>query len=161
MSEQCGPELWHGSNGGYNNHGCRGPDCTDAHRRANRGETTRTIRKQPDEQPMPVEWQPTPKGIGRVAGAGKATWLLGDQPNMPGALCKNADPHDNPWFPHGNANAKRYKATVQHAKETCAMCPHQQACAEWATDNYEVGIWGGLTDAERKAIREARKSEAA
>lgn len=36
MSDRCGPEKWHGTDGGYNNHKCRGDECRAAHAKAQR-----------------------------------------------------------------------------------------------------------------------------
>lgn len=43
---------------------------------------------------------------------------------------------------------------IRHARQLCAACPVQQACADWALDTRQPdGIWGGLTPEERRAGR--------
>ena len=82
-----------------------------------------------------------------------SSWL-GDHPNFPEALCRDADPKRNPWFPEGASSSNDRKFQVIHAKETCALCPHVDACRQWAVDHPdEVGIWGGTTEADRRKIR--------
>jgi WhiB family redox-sensing transcriptional regulator len=45
-------------------------------------------------------------------------------------------------------------ARERRAKQVCASCGVQAACLEQALDNGErYGIWGGLTDLERKHLR--------
>lgn len=49
---------------------------------------------------------------------------------------------------------------VEEARAICALCPVQETCLEYALANGEkLGIWGGLTEKERRRIlRERRKS---
>lgn len=54
------------------------------------------------------------------------------------------------WFPeagHGTASE------VLYARSICNNCEHQTECAEWAIHNERYGIWGGLTELDRKRIR--------
>ncbi|OKJ52494.1 transcriptional regulator [Streptomyces sp. CB02009] len=47
--------------------------------------------------------------------------------------------------------------STHDAKATCAGCPVRQACMNWALDNgEEYGVWGGLDERERRALRRAR-----
>lgn len=40
------------------------------------------------------------------------------------------------------------------AKEVCAKCPYRLACLKYAmTDPSLIGIWGGLTEKERAALK--------
>ena len=49
---------------------------------------------------------------------------------------------------------------VNEAKAVCAECPVKDACLEYALANGEkFGIWGGLSERERRAIRRARWRE--
>ena len=46
------------------------------------------------------------------------------------------------------------------AKAICRGCPIRLTCLEYALDyNEEWGIWGGLTEIERKNLRKARIRE--
>lgn len=40
------------------------------------------------------------------------------------------------------------------AKKLCASCPVVEQCLDWALENNErFGIWGGLTERERRRMR--------
>lgn len=61
------------------------------------------------------------------------------------ALCRQI-PGDL-WFPEKGDSAKA-------AKQVCAACPVRQACLDYAMRHDErFGIYGGLTERERKALR--------
>jgi WhiB family transcriptional regulator, redox-sensing transcriptional regulator len=49
---------------------------------------------------------------------------------------------------------------AEEAKAVCALCPVRQPCLEYALVNRErEGVWGGMTDRERRRIlRQRRKS---
>ena len=69
------------------------------------------------------------------------------------ALCRKEDAEN--WFPVGATPAA--KAAKRHAKAVCFTCPALQACGRWALDNREpVGVWGGMTEAERRKILRRR-----
>lgn len=42
------------------------------------------------------------------------------------------------------------------AKMFCERCPVVDACAEWGIAHEIHGIWGGLTEAQRRTIRRQR-----
>jgi WhiB family transcriptional regulator, redox-sensing transcriptional regulator len=72
------------------------------------------------------------------------------------ALCRREDPEL--WFPQskGRRSKKPHPAVV-----ICHRCPIQQACLQHALDADERhGIWGGLTEAERRALIRPRKPRA-
>lgn len=52
----------------------------------------------------------------------------------------------------GQAGATSEAARIRDAKEICRTCPLKAACLAAATDD-DHGIWGGLTLAERAAVR--------
>ena len=61
------------------------------------------------------------------------------------ALCAQADPEA--WFPEAGAWAKL-------AKAICATCPVLGPCRAYALAHPELrGIWGGLSERERRAVR--------
>lgn len=69
------------------------------------------------------------------------------------ALCAQTDPEL--FHPDQGSHGSRA------AKKVCAKCPVLQSCRDYALARPELtGIWGGLTDAERKTIRR-RAREAA
>lgn len=43
------------------------------------------------------------------------------------------------------------------AKAFCSQCPVIATCREWALRNEEVGVWGGTSEADRRAIRRGGK----
>ena len=60
------------------------------------------------------------------------------------------------FFPEKEVNAIT-KTEIDMAKKICLSCPHQQECAEWGIRKEIHGIWGGLTETDRRAVRKARK----
>lgn len=38
------------------------------------------------------------------------------------------------------------------AKALCQGCPIQRDCLRYAVNAHEVGVWGGMTDEERRAM---------
>lgn len=64
------------------------------------------------------------------------------------AACKGIDPA---LFYPGRGHS------VTEAKAVCEGCPVKAECLEWALDNGEkYGIWGGLSERERRRIRRDR-----
>ena len=65
------------------------------------------------------------------------------------AACRDADPEL--FFPDGDLRSARLQ--VKAAKLTCRACPVSAICLSWALDNgQEAGIWGGLTEDERRRL---------
>lgn len=63
------------------------------------------------------------------------------------ALCRQTDPEA--FFPLPNADASA-------AVAVCRRCPVQSECLAEALDQREeFGIWGGMTEQERRALRRA------
>ncbi|MGX4688578.1 WhiB family transcriptional regulator [Streptomyces sp. JNUCC 63] len=47
-------------------------------------------------------------------------------------------------------------SSVREAKRICGMCEMRSACLEYALENDErFGVWGGLSEKERQALRRA------
>ena len=64
------------------------------------------------------------------------------------ANCKDKDP--DLFFPNRGASTRK-------AKQICSECPVQKHCLEYAIVNAEkFGIWGGLSERERRKIRKDR-----
>ena len=59
------------------------------------------------------------------------------------------------WFPPGTGDADPY------AKATCDVCPVSRDCLEFALATGQQGVWGGLTEDERKAERRRRQRRGA
>jgi WhiB family redox-sensing transcriptional regulator len=67
----------------------------------------------------------------------------GDRAWVTKALCRETDPEE--LFVRGAAQRK--------AAAICRHCPVMQQCAAEALDNkVEFGIWGGMTERQRRAL---------
>ena len=65
------------------------------------------------------------------------------------AACRDADPEL--FFPEGDISSARVQ--VKTAKLICRGCPVSATCLSWAlADGHETGIWGGLTEDERRKL---------
>jgi WhiB family redox-sensing transcriptional regulator len=68
------------------------------------------------------------------------------------ASCLGMDP--DLFFPERGASTRE-------AKAICAACPVRVDCLEYALANAEkFGIWGGLSERERRRIRRMRAQQA-
>ena len=67
------------------------------------------------------------------------------------ANCMGVDP--DLFFPERGASTRE-------AKEVCRGCVVKDDCLEYALDNGEkFGIWGGMSERERRRLRRARAIE--
>lgn len=67
------------------------------------------------------------------------------------ANCMGVDP--DLFFPERGASTRE-------AKEVCRGCVVRDNCLEYALDNGEkFGIWGGMSERERRRLRRARAIE--
>lgn len=67
------------------------------------------------------------------------------------AACRGMDP--DIFYPERGASTKE-------AKSVCATCPVRQQCLDYALMNGEkFGIWGGMSERERRAIRRERQAK--
>ncbi|HEX4905055.1 MAG TPA: WhiB family transcriptional regulator [Acidimicrobiales bacterium] len=72
----------------------------------------------------------------------------GDRSWQDYANCLGVDP--DLFFPERGASTKE-------AKEVCRGCVVREDCLEYALQNSEkFGIWGGMSERERRRIRRAR-----
>ena len=61
------------------------------------------------------------------------------------ALCAQTDPEA--FFPEKGGSTR-------DAKRVCGVCPVREECLQYAMDNDErFGIWGGLSERERRRLR--------
>ncbi|NND75828.1 MAG: WhiB family transcriptional regulator [Ilumatobacter sp.] len=73
------------------------------------------------------------------------------------ALCRDTDPEL--FFPVGTTGNALVQ--IDHAKHVCGECPAAQGCLDFALEtNQDSGIWGGLTEEERRVIRRQRVAAA-
>jgi WhiB family redox-sensing transcriptional regulator len=74
------------------------------------------------------------------------------------AKCKDEDPEL--FFPIGTTGPAA--AQIEAAKAICMQCEVRVQCLEWALATaQDAGVWGGLSEEERRALRRARRREAA
>lgn len=89
----------------------------------------------------------------RVAGGEAPDFdrLLGTANDMPWhreAACYDSE-HPDIWFPEANTGHQA------EARRECMACPVRLECLDYALERPDlVGIWGGMTDDERRMMRE-------
>ncbi len=72
------------------------------------------------------------------------------------AECKDTEP--DLFFPVGQTGPAI--AHIANAKAVCSECAVQIECLEYALmTNQDAGIWGGLTEDERRKIRRERRKQ--
>jgi WhiB family transcriptional regulator, redox-sensing transcriptional regulator len=73
------------------------------------------------------------------------------------ALCRDTDPEL--FFPVGTTGTALVQ--IEQAKRVCGECAARVECLDFAlTTNQDSGIWGGLSEEERRAIRRRRAAKA-
>jgi len=73
------------------------------------------------------------------------------------ARCRNEDPEL--FFPIGTTGPAA--SQTEAAKAVCRLCDVRLDCLEWAlVTGQDAGVWGGLSEEERRALRRARKRAA-
>ncbi|MDQ1034222.1 WhiB family redox-sensing transcriptional regulator [Streptomyces sp. V3I8] len=66
------------------------------------------------------------------------------------AECRTVDP--DLFFPIGNTGPALVQ--IEDAKSVCRRCPVQAQCLEWALETGQsIGVWGGRSEGERRALR--------
>jgi WhiB family redox-sensing transcriptional regulator len=66
------------------------------------------------------------------------------------AACQGEDP--DLFFPEGNTG--RALAQIEEAKAVCRRCEVAEACRKWAIESgQDYGVWGGMTEDERRALK--------
>jgi WhiB family transcriptional regulator, redox-sensing transcriptional regulator len=70
------------------------------------------------------------------------------------AACSTEDPEL--FFPIGTTGPAVDQADA--AKRVCASCEVREECLEFAlATNQDAGVWGGLTEDERRTLKRARQ----
>lgn len=67
------------------------------------------------------------------------------------AVCRALDPEL--FFPVGTPGSPAYEAAAAPARAACAGCPVAAECLAEALATGSEGIWGGLDEADRRALR--------
>lgn len=74
------------------------------------------------------------------------------------AKCKDEDPEL--FFPIGTTGPAATQ--IDAAKAVCLQCEVRVPCLEWAlATGQDAGVWGGMSEEERRALRRARRREGA
>ena len=74
------------------------------------------------------------------------------------ARCRDEDPEL--FFPIGNTGPAAQQIDV--AKAICLACEVRDQCLEWAiATGQDAGVWGGLSEEERRAVRRSRRRQGA
>ena len=70
------------------------------------------------------------------------------------ARCRDEDPEL--FFPIGTTGPAAVQ--TERAKAICLQCEVRLQCLEWAmATGQDAGVWGGMSEEERRALRRARK----
>ncbi|MFE9923185.1 WhiB family transcriptional regulator [Streptomyces sp. NPDC005774] len=74
------------------------------------------------------------------------------------AACRDEDP--DLFFPIGTSGPALLQ--TEQAKGVCRRCPVQQHCLDWALDTGQsLGVWGGTSETERRALKRRLKARRA
>jgi WhiB family transcriptional regulator, redox-sensing transcriptional regulator len=69
------------------------------------------------------------------------------------AACRDVDPEL--FFPIGNTGPALLQ--IDEAKRVCRTCAVMDECLQWALDSgQDAGVWGGLSEDERRALKRRR-----
>lgn len=69
------------------------------------------------------------------------------------AACRDEDPEL--FFPIGTTGPALMQ--VEDAKAVCRRCSVIEACLAWAlANNTDTGVWGGMSEDERRALKRRR-----
>lgn len=73
-----------------------------------------------------------------------------------GAACQD----QNPELFFGGGDGEPALGQVAQAERVCSQCPVRQACLNWAVVKGEQhGVWGGLSESERRTAKRRRASQ--
>jgi WhiB family transcriptional regulator, redox-sensing transcriptional regulator len=75
----------------------------------------------------------------------------------PRAACTGEDPEL--FFPIGDTGPALLQ--IEEAKAVCRRCPLIESCLEGALDRNESGVWGGLSEKERRSLKRRAARELA
>jgi WhiB family redox-sensing transcriptional regulator len=71
------------------------------------------------------------------------------------AECKGIETDTFYWVEESR-NKSAY-AYIDAVRSVCARCPIWSQCLEYALENEQYGVWGGMTSLERKSFLEPNK----
>jgi len=74
------------------------------------------------------------------------------------AACRDEEPEL--FFPIGNTGPALQQ--IDEAKRVCQACDVTEACLNWAIESgQDAGVWGGLSEDERRSLKRRRARERA
>ncbi len=74
------------------------------------------------------------------------------------AACRDEEPEL--FFPIGNTGPALQQ--IEEAKHVCQTCDVQESCLNWAIESgQDAGVWGGLSEDERRSLKRRRARERA
>lgn len=73
-------------------------------------------------------------------------------PDLSDAACKEVGTHF--YYPEDKGMGNTIEDKI--ARSICEGCPVRIPCAEWGIHHERHGIWGGLSETQRRAARKAR-----
>jgi WhiB family redox-sensing transcriptional regulator len=74
------------------------------------------------------------------------------------AACRDEEPEL--FFPIGNTGPAL--AQIEDAKRVCTGCDVREVCLNWAIETgQDAGVWGGLSEDERRSLKRRRARERA
>nr|WP_314223699.1 WhiB family transcriptional regulator [Streptomyces sp. DSM 40713] len=65
------------------------------------------------------------------------------------AVCREEDPEL--FFPIGNTGGALLQ--IEEAKAVCRRCQVIEQCLQWALESGQEGVWGGLSEDERRSMK--------
>ncbi len=69
------------------------------------------------------------------------------------SACRDEDPEL--FFPIGTTGPALMQ--IEDAKSVCRRCDVVEQCLTWAIDNgQDAGVWGGMSEDERRALKRRR-----
>lgn len=64
------------------------------------------------------------------------------------------------FFPVGQYGQPAPEWRIEETKRICRRCPVAEECLKWALDtNQRYGIWGGMSEIERQALKRRSSSQ--
>lgn len=74
------------------------------------------------------------------------------------AACRDEEPEL--FFPIGNTGPALQQ--IDEAKRVCTVCDVAEPCLNWAIESgQDAGVWGGLSEDERRSLKRRRARERA
>ena len=90
-----------------------------------------------------------PPDLSKIQAEQDADWRIA-------ALCRGTW-GSYPFFPNEWEDAKEHRERENRAKRICSNCPSQKECLDFALEmRLPYGIYGGVTEKERRRMLKAR-----